>query len=119
MAHFAEIDEKNIVKRVIVINNEELMIDGVESELKGINFCSSIFGGSWVQTSYNSNFRKNFAVPGSKWDSELNIFILPQPYNSWILNIETNDWEAPVAYPTDGKYYYWDENTTTWMEPIV
>ena len=68
MAHFAEIDENNIVKQVIVVNNNELLDNGVESETKGIEFCQSLFGGTWVQTSYNGNFRGPFAGIGYLWD---------------------------------------------------
>jgi hypothetical protein len=115
MAHFAQLDETNIVTQVIVVNNNELLIDGVESEAKGIEFCQSLFGGNWVQTSYNKNFRKNYAGIGFIYDLTLDAFYAPQPYSSWVLD-EDAIWQAPVAYPTDGKTYLWDETTLQWVE---
>ena len=79
MAHFAELDESNNVVRVIVVNNEELLIDGVESEAKGVEFCSNLFGGIWLQTSYNSNIRYNFAGVGYIYDPIDDAFIPPMP----------------------------------------
>jgi hypothetical protein len=77
MAHFAELDENNIVKRVIVVHNNELLDNGVESEAKGIQFCQSLYGGNWVQTSYNSNFRNKYAGIGYRYDSITDEFISP------------------------------------------
>ena len=68
MAHFAELDENNIVKQVIVVHNNELLVDGIESETKGIEFCQSLFGGNWIQTSYNGTMRGKFADIGDIWD---------------------------------------------------
>jgi hypothetical protein len=116
MAHFAELDETNIVKQVIVVNNNELLVDGVESETKGIEFCQSLFGGNWVQTSYNGNFRKNYAGIGFIYDPVLDAFYAPQPYPSWTLD-ENAIWQAPIPMPEDGKIYYWDEATLNWIEP--
>jgi hypothetical protein len=117
MAHFAEIDENNIVLRVIVVNNNDCLdADGNESESVGIAFCKSLLGGEWLQTSYNANLRKNYAGIGFRYDETLDAFISPKPYDSWILNDETAKWEAPVAMPEDGKDYYWDEDTTSWVE---
>ena len=116
MSHFAELDEQNIVTRVIVVANEELLENGVESEAKGIAFCQSLLGGNWKQTSYNGSIRKNFAGIGSTYDPQRDAFIHPQPYPSWTLNEETCRWDSPVAYPTDEKIYRWDEATTTWIE---
>lgn len=116
MAHFAEIDSNNIVLRVIVVHNNELLDNGVESEAKGIAFCQSLFGGNWKQTSYNGNMRKNFAGQGYKYDAERDAFIPPQPYNSWVLNESTCMWEPLTAYPNDGKLYTWNEETTSWVE---
>ena len=118
MAHFAQLDENNIVTQVIVVHNNELMLDGEESEDKGILFCKSLFGNDtkWKQTSYNGNFRKNYAGIGYTFDKDRNAFIAPKPYVSWVLN-ETNClWEAPVPYPTDGKNYIWNEDTISWQE---
>lgn len=117
MAHFAEIDENNIVLRVIVVNNNDCLdADGNESESVGIAFCKSLLGGEWLQTSYNANFRKNYAGIGFRYDETLDAFISPKPYDSWILNDKTAKWEAPSAMPGDGKDYYWVEETTSWVE---
>lgn len=115
MAHFAELDENNIVTQVIVVANDELLVDGVESETKGIEFCQSLLGGRWVQTSYNGSIRKNYAGIGFIYDLSLDAFYAPQPYHSWVLD-EDAVWQAPVTYPTDGKIYLWDETTLQWVE---
>jgi hypothetical protein len=117
MAHFAEIDENNIVTRVIVVNNNELLDENnQENEQKGIDFCKSLFGGNWVQTSYNGSFRVRFAGLGFRYDSYHDAFIPPQPYQSWLFSDNTFDWKAPVEYPDDGKYYMWDESVVNWVE---
>jgi hypothetical protein len=117
MAHFAQLDTNNIVTNVIVVHNNELLDqNGNEIEQKGINFCKSLFGQDtqWVQTSYNGNFRKNYASGGGSYDKALDAFIAAKPYASWILNETTCKWEAPVAYPTDDKIYVWNESTLSW-----
>lgn len=116
MAHFAELDANNVVLRVIVVNNDELMENGDESEIKGIAFCQSLFGGNWMQTSYNATFRKNYAGEGFTYDAQRDAFIPPKPFDSWVLNEETCRWAPPVARPTDGKEYVWDEATISWKE---
>lgn len=116
MAHFAEIGSDNIVKRVVVIHNNELLVDGVEQEAKGIEFCESLFGGTWVQTSFNGNFRKNFAGPDYTYDQLRDAFIPPKPYESWVLNEDSCKWEPPIPYPSDGEIYYWDEPTISWVK---
>ena len=116
MAHFAQLNEQNIVTQVIVVANEELLEDGIESEEKGVAFCQSLFGGTWKQTSYNGNIRKNYAGIGDTYDSDRDAFIAPHPYPSWTLVEETCRWVSPVSYPTDGKYYNWNESTLTWVE---
>jgi hypothetical protein len=116
MAHFAELDETNIVKQVIVVHNNELLVDGVESETKGIEFCQSLFGGNWVQTSYNGNIRKNYAGIGFIYDPVLDAFYAPQPYPSWTLD-ENARWQPPTPMPEDGIFYWWDETTLSWTEP--
>ena len=119
MAHFAQIDENNVVTQVIVVANAELLDEnGQESEQKGIGFCQSLFGADtrWLQTSYHGNIRKNYAGIGYTYDISLDAFIAPQPYPSWILNTDTAQWESPVPYPTDGKIYIWDEQTLSWVE---
>lgn len=116
MAHFAQLDENNVVIQVIVVSNDELMENGVESEAKGIAFCQSLFPGTlWVQTSYNATFRKKYAGIGFVYDINSDSFIPPQPYPSWIVSLETGEWEAPVPYPIDGKKYYWDEPQQLWV----
>jgi hypothetical protein len=109
MSHWAEIDENNIVLRVLVGNNSE--------PDEGEAFMNSL-GGTWVKTSYNGNIRKNYAGNGYLYDAERDAFIAPKPYDSWILNEETCRWEAPVAYPTDGMMYVWDEETTDWKATV-
>ena len=119
MAHFAKIDENNKIITIIVVNNNELLDqDGNEVEQKGIDFCKSLFGQdtNWIQTSYNSNFRKNYACGGGTYNKELDAFIAPKPYNSWILNTDTCRWEAPIPMPQDGNFYKWNEETLTWIE---
>lgn len=116
MAHFAQLDENNVVIQVIVVHNNELMDNGQESETKGIAFCQSLFGGNWKQTSYNGNMRKNYAGVGYNYDAQRDAFIPPKPFNSWVLNEITCQWQAPVDYPNDGKNYKWDESTISWIE---
>lgn len=119
MAHFAQLDENNVVTRVIVVHNNELMESGVEVEAKGIAFCQSLFPGTtWVQTSYNGNMRKHYAGEGFTYDAALDAFIPSKPYPSWALNTQTCDWEAPVPYPNDGAQYYWNEVDQVWV-PIL
>jgi hypothetical protein len=117
MAHFAQIDENNVVVHVIVVhNNECLDADGVENEAVGAEFCARLFGGNWKQTSYNGNKRKNYAGIGYTYDAERDAFILPKPLPSWVLNEDTCQWTAPVPMPDDGKLYEWDEETQSWKE---
>lgn len=120
MAHFAELDNNNIVKQVIVVSNNELLDEsGNESEQKGIDFCINLFGGRWVQTSYNSTIRKNYAGQGYSYDSIRDIFIAPQPYLSWTLDTDAK-WQAPTPMPTEeGKFFAWDEPTLSWKEVTV
>lgn len=116
MAHFAELDNNDVVLRVIVVSNADTSTpDGTEVESIGVAFCQRLFGGNWKQTSYNGNFRKRYAGIGYTYNSQLDAFIPPKPYPSWVLNEMTADWEAPVPYPTDGKVYFWDEGTLSWQ----
>lgn len=116
MAHFAEIDGNGVVQRVIVVGNKDTSdANGVEKESIGQAFCERLFGGNWVQTSYNGNFRKRYAGIGYKYDAALDAFIAPQPYPSWTLDANA-DWQAPVPMPTDGKMYVWDEAAQAWVE---
>ena len=102
MSHFAKIDSNNIVTEVIVAEQ-----DFINSGAVGDSFL-------WIQTSYNNNFRKNFAGIGYTYDKTRDAFIPPQPFPSWTLNEETCLWECPVAYPDDGNMYNWNEETQTW-----
>jgi len=116
MAHFAELDENNVVLRVIVVNNDELLDDNKnELEQKGIDFCVNLFGGTWVQTSYNGKIRKHYAGAGFTYNPIADVFISPKPYPSWSLDLN-HDWQAPTPYPTDDKSYLWDEATLNWIE---
>jgi hypothetical protein len=108
MSHFAEIDNNNIVLRVLVGPNY-----GDEGEA----FFNAL-GGTWVKTSYNGNIRKNYAGIGYTYDEDRDAFIAPKPYNSWLLDEDTCRWQAPVPYPTDGLMYQWDEELTDW-KPII
>ena len=123
MAHFAEIDENNIVLRVIVVADEH--------EADGENWCNGFSGGTWKQTSFNTvgnvhtldgtPFRKNYAGIGYTYDTTRDAFIPPKPYPSWALNETTCLWESPIDYPSDNKIYRWDEdvyqadNNTGWV----
>ena len=104
MSHFAEIDKDGNVLRVIVAEQ-----DFINSGYVGDSF-------NWVQTSYNNNFRKNYAGIGFTYDKTRDAFIAPKPYPSWILDEDTCQWNAPTAHPDDDKQYSWDEDTTSWKE---
>jgi hypothetical protein len=107
MAHFAEVDENNIVTRVLVTNNA--------FPNEGYDWLVDNLGGTWVQTSYNATIRFNYAGVGFSYDAERDAFISPKPYPSWELD-ETCQWQAPTPYPQDDKMYTWDEETLTWKE---
>jgi hypothetical protein len=116
MAHFAELDSNNVVLRVVVIANKDTAdADGVEKEYIGAAFCESVLGGTWKKTSYNGNIRKNYAGIGYTYRADIDAFVPPQPYASWVLD-ENAQWQAPIPYPTDGKRYEWDESTQSWVE---
>ena len=110
MSHWAEIDENNIVLRVTVGDNNDPAGD------EGYQWLIDNLGGTWIKTSYNGNIRKNYAAIGMTYDAERDAFITPKPFNSWILNEETCNWEAPVPYPNDDNIYTWDEETLSWEE---
>jgi hypothetical protein len=115
MAHFAQIDENNIVQQVIVVHNNELLDkNGDENENLGSQFCSNLLVGNWLQTSYNRTIRKNYAGVGDTYDADRDAFYGPQPYPSWTLNEDSCIWEAPTSYPADGAIYKWNESTTSW-----
>jgi hypothetical protein len=120
MAHFAKLDENNVVLAVHVVNNDVITIDGVESEQAGIDFLTQLHGHiNWKQTSYNETFRKNYCGVGFTYDLVRDAFIAPKPFDSWTLDEQTCRWEAPIAMPTDGKYYIWDEENQTWNEWMI
>jgi hypothetical protein len=106
MAHFAEIDDKNIVIRVLVTDNH--------APNEGYDWLIENLGGTWIQTSYNAKIRKNFAGIGFTYDQDLDAFIAPQPYPSWKLDKRNCQWKAPIAHPKDGLAYFWNEEVVTW-----
>ena len=115
MAHYAQIDSNNIVTQVIVIDNKDTAdANGVEKEYIGAAFCERLFGGTWKQTSYNGNIRKNYAGIGYTYNADIDAFVAPQPFASWTLDANAQ-WQPPVAMPTDGGMYSWDEATTSWV----
>ena len=106
MAHFAKLVVGNIIERVEVVSNDVAL-----TEQAGVDFLNNLYNTRdvWKQTSYNGNIRKNYAGIGYTYDEDRDAFIPKKPYASWILNEETCHWEAPVAYPTDGETYQWNE----------
>ena len=131
MAHFAKLDENNVVTQVIVVDNKDITDPhtGQEDEILGIAFCKKLLGGNWKQTSYNNNTRVRYAGIGYSYNAALDAFVPPQPHASWVLDNDTANWESPLgAAPalTDaeseaGSFYVWDEdahqadNTTGWV----
>jgi len=115
MAHFAQLDDAGTVLQVIVVHNNELLENGVESEAKGVAFCQALFGGTWKQTSYNGSIRKNYAGIGYTYDAGRDAFIPPQPFQSWTLVESTCTWQAPAPMPTDDGPYRWDEALLSWV----
>ena len=124
MAHFAELDSNNIVQRVVVVGNDVTTAAGPlgsnDMHVDGETWCVNFFkGGTWKQTSYNNNFRKQYAGIGYTFDSAKDKFISPQPFTSWALD-GNDDWQAPVTYPTDTgteedpKRIIWDEEGQKW-----
>ena len=114
MAHFAQI-ENNLVTQVIVVDNNDILDEqGNESETIGTQFCTDLLGGTWVQTSYNGNIRKNYAGIGFSYDTTRDAFIAPQPYPSWVLDEDVCQWQAPVPRPEDGNNYIWNEDIINW-----
>jgi hypothetical protein len=117
MANFAKIDENNYVIAVLVVNNDVISINGIENEEIGIDFLINLTNHlKWKQTSYNGNFRKNYAGISYYYDSIRDAFIPPKPFPSWILNEDTCLWESPIPYPNDGNIYQWNEETGNWEQ---
>jgi len=117
MAYFAKLGTGNIVEKVISINNSVITDgNGVEQEKLGVDFINKLYNTRdvWKQTSYNRNFRKNYAGIGYQYDQTRDAFIAPKPFNSWILNEDTCLWNAPVAKPTDNGNYKWNETNLNW-----
>jgi hypothetical protein len=108
MAHFAEIDSNNIVLRVLVTDNNDPNGD------EGYQWLVDNLGGTWIKTSYNGNIRKNYAGIGFSYDETLDAFIPPKPFDSWSLNTDTAQWEAPITYPSGGLTYFWNEEELDW-----
>ena len=132
MAHFAKLDENNMVTAVHSVSNKVLLVDGIENEQKGRDFLNKIHGTSdtWKQTSYNTGrgvhrlggtpFRKNYAGKGHIYDEARDAFIPPKLFNSWIFNETTCLWDAPKPYPDPTKHYIWDEDTVNWaIDPNI
>ena len=111
MAHFAQIKD-GVVTNVIVVHNNELLVDGVEVESKGREFCHNLLGGEWIQTSYNNTIRKQYAGVGFTYDTNADEFVSPQLYASWSLD-RNNNWQPPTPKP-EGNYY-WNESTLSWV----
>lgn len=122
MAHFAELDENNVVIKVVCVDNNDILDEnGVEQESIGIDFLENLFGHRrWKQTSYSHAFRKWYASPGAIYNEELDAFVGRQPFPSWILNSETAVWDPPVPYPDDEyvgenkRLFHWDEGNQEW-----
>jgi hypothetical protein len=110
MAHYAFLDENNIVTEVIVGIDETELIEGLDTETWYGNFRGQVC----KRTSYNGNIRKNYAGIGFNYDQDLDAFIAPKPYESWILNLENCRWDSPIPYPTDGFTYFWNESELDW-----
>jgi hypothetical protein len=108
MSHFAEIDENNVVLRVLVGDND--------MPNEGYDWFVENLGGTWIKTSYNGSIRKNYAGIGYTYNEELDAFIPPKPYESWILNESTCLWQSPIPQPQDGRAYEWNEESLLWVE---
>jgi hypothetical protein len=118
MAHFAQLDANNVVTNVIVVGDQNCLGDGgIESEQVGIDFCRNTFGSEtrWAQTSITGRIRKNYAGIGYSYDAQLDAFIPPQPFASWLLDEATCLWVAPIPEPNDGAIYYWNEELGQWV----
>jgi hypothetical protein len=122
MATFAKLDENNNVVNVVSVSNDILIVNGVESEQAGIDFLTELYGYNlWKQTSYNKNFRKNYAGVGYKYDPDFDAFIPPQLYPSWKLDYTTYQWVPPVAMPENTEEYTWkwSEINKEWIQVAI
>jgi hypothetical protein len=111
MAHWAQLKDNKVINVVVTDNNDP---NGDE----GYQWLIDNLGGTWIQTSYNENIRGKFAGIGDTYDSTVDRFIVASPFPSWTLDAEFN-WQAPVAMPTDGKPYEWNEETQSWVESVT
>jgi hypothetical protein len=121
MAHFVKLNSDNVVLNILVVNNDDINnLPFPESEPVGIAFLESIFGAeegvTWKQTSYNNNFRFQYAGIGFIYDTQRDAFIPPQPFPSWVFDEQNMGYVAPTPYPDDNKFYIWDEPTLNWKE---
>ena len=116
MAHFAKLDDNNIVIDIIKVNNEDIDINNEEQS--GIEFLASLFDGytNWKQTSYNHRIRANYATIGSYYDEANDVFVGIQSYPSWVVDEETFTYKPPIEQPVGN--YYWDEDITNWVEIV-
>lgn len=115
MAYMAQLDDNNTVLRVLSVSNNDCPDPAPANEAQGAAFLESLgLGTNWKQTSYNNNFRKQYAGIGYTYDAVADVFVAPQPFPSWSLD-ENHDWQAPTPMPTDGELYTWDEETETWV----
>ena len=125
MAHYAFLDENNVVTEVIAGVDENIIqtdIDGTQvggSSEAWETFYGNLKNQVCKRTSYNNNYRKNYASIGYRFDETRDAFIAPQPFNSWELNEQTCRWESPVACPADNKFYVWGEEDLAWQEVIL
>ena len=117
MAHFAKLDDNNIVLEVNVVSNEAL--DTSNEEASGIAFLTEWSGGhsNWKQTSYNGNIRKQYCGIGYSYNAEADVFVAPQPFASWSLD-SNFDWQPPILYPAGDKIYYWSDDELNWIEVV-
>lgn len=118
MAYFVELDENNVVKRTLAVNDDHILQNGVEVEQLGIDHLKSVYGEDtvWKQTSFNNRIRVRFGQPGYTYNQTLDAFIPPKPFPSWVFNNSTLDWDSPIPKPNDDKPYEWNEGIQSWVE---
>jgi hypothetical protein len=119
MAYFAELDQNSVVLRVLSVSNDNCPDPAPDNEQQGIDFLASLgLGTNWKQTSYHGNFRKQYAGIGYTYDADADVFVSPSPFPSWSLD-DNYDWQPPVAYPSDGGVYVWNEEEQEWVATEV
>jgi hypothetical protein len=121
MAHFAQLNESNVVTQVIVVNNSDCGdLPFPESEPVGIAYIQTFLPGrSWKQTSYNGGFRKRYAGIGYIYSEEYDAFFPPKPYDDWVFSVDDLKYVPPVPRPNDGGLYTWDQDTHQWVSVKV